>query len=96
MGCESQPRAGAAAVTTPADIRAQQAGHGRYIEEMVYRLLINESLFTTASKKEQFYAVSNNWHWLLQFDSVYKKSRVEPGVERRIAAEQEAAELRQY
>jgi superfamily II DNA helicase RecQ len=29
---------------------------------MVYRLLINESLFTTASKKEQFYAVSNDWH----------------------------------
>jgi superfamily II DNA helicase RecQ len=32
----------------------------------------------------------------LQFESVYDKSRVEPGVERRIAAEQEAAELRRY
>jgi hypothetical protein len=33
---------------------------------------------------------------LLQFESVYEKSRVEPGVERRIAAEREAAELRRY
>jgi len=33
---------------------------------------------------------------LLQFDSAYEKSRVEPGVERRMAAEQEAAELRRY
>jgi hypothetical protein len=32
----------------------------------------------------------------LQFESVYDKSRVEPGVKRRIAAEQEAAELRRY
>jgi len=63
---------------------------------MVYRLLINESLFTTASEKEQFYAVSNNWHWLLQFESAYDKSRVKLGVERRIAAEREAAELRRY
>jgi len=62
LGCESQPRAGAAAVTTPADIRAQQAGHGRYMEGMVYGLLINESPFTTASEKEQFHAVSNDWH----------------------------------
>jgi cytidylate kinase len=33
---------------------------------------------------------------LLQFDSAYKKNRVELGVERRIAAEREAAELRRY
>jgi cytidylate kinase len=33
---------------------------------------------------------------LLQFESVYEKSRVELGVERRIAAEREAAELRRY
>jgi superfamily II DNA helicase RecQ len=63
---------------------------------MVYRLLINESLFTTASEKEQFYAVSNNWHWLLQFESAYDKSRVEPGVKRRMAAEREVAKLRRY
>jgi hypothetical protein len=93
---EGQPRAGVAATTTLADIWAQQAGYGRYIEEMVYRLLINESLFTTASEKEQFHAVSNDWHQLLQFESAYDKSRVEPGVERRIAAEQEAAKLRRY
>jgi hypothetical protein len=59
-------------------------------------LLINESLFTTASEKEQFHTVSNNWHRLLQFELVYEKSRVEPGVERRIAVEQEAAKLRRY
>jgi hypothetical protein len=66
------------------------------MEEMVYGLLINESPFTTASEKEQFHAVSNDWHRLLQFDSAYEKSRVEPGVERRMAAEREAAELRRY
>jgi hypothetical protein len=33
---------------------------------------------------------------LLQFDSVYEKSRVKPGVERRMAAEREAAKLRRY
>jgi superfamily II DNA helicase RecQ len=33
---------------------------------------------------------------LLQFESAYNKSRVKPGVERRIAAEREAAELRRY
>jgi hypothetical protein len=32
----------------------------------------------------------------LQFESAYDKSRVEPGVERRMTAEQEAAELRRY
>jgi hypothetical protein len=32
----------------------------------------------------------------LQFESAYDKSRVELGVERRIAAEQEAAKLRRY
>jgi hypothetical protein len=63
---------------------------------MVYRLLINESPFTTASKKEQFYTISNDWHQLLQFESAYDKSRVEPGVERRIVAEREAAKLRRY
>ncbi|WP_141068141.1 hypothetical protein, partial [Brucella melitensis] len=66
------------------------------MEEMVYGLLINESPFTTASEKEQFHAVSNDWHRLLQFESAYDKSRVEPGVERRMAAEREAAELRRY
>jgi hypothetical protein len=30
------------------------------MEEMVYGLLINESLFTTTSEKEQFHAVSND------------------------------------
>ena len=63
---------------------------------MVYRLLINESPFTTASEKEQFHAVSNDWHRLLQFDSAHDKNRIEPGVERRMAAEREAAELRRY
>jgi superfamily II DNA helicase RecQ len=33
---------------------------------------------------------------LLQFESVYKKSRVKLEVERRIAVEREAAELRRY
>jgi hypothetical protein len=93
---ESQPRAGTAVVTTLADVRAQQAGHGWYIEEMVYGLLINESPFTTANEKEQFHAISNDWHRLLQFESAYDKSRVEPGVKRRMAAEREAAELRRY
>jgi hypothetical protein len=32
----------------------------------------------------------------LQFESAYDKSRVEPGVKRRIAVEREAAELRRY
>ncbi|KAM0712555.1 hypothetical protein Q7P35_000001 [Cladosporium inversicolor] len=71
-----------------------RAGYSRYMEEMIYGLLINESPFTTASEKEQFQAVSNDWHQLLQFDLAFDKNRVEPGVKRRIAAEQEAAELR--
>jgi hypothetical protein len=62
---EGQLRAGVPVAITLADIRAQQAGYGRYIEEMVYGLLINESPFTIASEKEQFYAVSNDWHRLL-------------------------------
>jgi hypothetical protein len=62
---EGQPRAGVPVAITLADIRAQQAGYGRYIEEMVYGLLINKSPFTIASEKEQFYAVSNDWHRLL-------------------------------
>jgi hypothetical protein len=63
---------------------------------MVYGLLINESPFTTASEKEQFYAVSNDWYRLLCFQSAYDRGRVEPGVERRMAVEREAAELRRY
>ena len=59
-------------------------------------MLINESPFTTASEKEQFHAVSNDWYRLLQFDSVHDKNRIEPGVERRMVAERETAELRRY
>jgi UDP:flavonoid glycosyltransferase YjiC (YdhE family) len=62
---EGQPRAGVPVVIIPADIRAQQAGYKRYMEEMVYGLLINKLPFTIASEKEQFYNVSNNWHRLL-------------------------------
>jgi superfamily II DNA helicase RecQ len=93
---KGQLRAGVPAVTTPADIRAQQASHERYIVETVHGLLINESPFTTASEKEQFHPVSNDWHRLLQFQSAHNRGRLEPGVERRIAAEREAAELRRY
>ena len=66
------------------------------MEEMVYGLLINESPFTTASEKEQFHAISNDWHRLLQFDSAYDRNKIEPGVKRRMVAEREAAELRRY
>lgn len=63
---------------------------------MVYGLLIDESPFTTASEKEQFYTVSNDWYRLLGFRSAHDRGGVEPGVERRMAVEREAAELRRY
>jgi superfamily II DNA helicase RecQ len=53
---------------------------------MVYGLLTNESPFTITSEKEQFYAVSDDWHRLLQFQSAHDRGRVE----------REAAELRRY
>lgn len=82
--------------TTVEDIRAQQAGHGRYMEEMIYGLLLSESPFTTMSEREQFRQVSMDWHRLLHFQSAWEKSTVEPNIQRKMDAEREAAELRRW
>jgi hypothetical protein len=93
---KGQLRAGILAVTTLADIRAQYAGYRRYMKEIVYGLLINESPFTTVSEKEQFYTVSNDRHRSLQFQSAHNQGRFEPRVEGMMVIEREAAELRRY
>ncbi|KAK5109839.1 hypothetical protein LTR85_002037 [Meristemomyces frigidus] len=92
---ETHPTASAAATTMP-DVRAQQAGHGRHMEEMIYGLLLTESPFTTMSEKEQFRQVSVDWHRLLHFPSAHASPAVAPDIQRRMDTEREAAELRRW
>ena len=40
------------------DARAEQAGHSRRMEEMIYRVLVSESSFYTRSEQEGFRRVS--------------------------------------
>ncbi|KAK5108236.1 hypothetical protein LTR85_005380 [Meristemomyces frigidus] len=46
------------------------------------------------SEREQFRKVSVDWHRLLHFPSAWTSNVVEPNIQRRMDAEQEAAELR--
>ena len=94
---EGQPRAGLPSTApAPEEVRAQQAGHDPYTEEMIYGLLLTESLFTTISEKEQFRKVSADWHRLLGFQSLSQCERTNPDVRKKATAEREAAESRRF
>lgn len=60
------------------DVQAQQSGHSRQMEEMIYGLLVTESPFATISEKEQFRKVSVNWHRVLHFPSSWEDEKVDP------------------
>jgi hypothetical protein len=49
------------------DWESRQAGHSRRTEEMIYRILMSESLFQTRSERERFRKVSVDWHRFLHF-----------------------------
>jgi len=40
------------------NVREEQAGHSRWIEELIYRLLYSESLNSTLTDREEFRKVS--------------------------------------
>ena len=57
------------------DARAEQAGHSRRMEEMIYGVLVSESPFHTGPEQEGFRRVSIDWHRFLHFESALNGSR---------------------
>ena len=49
--------------------REEQAGHSRWMEELIYGLLYNESPNSMLSEREEFRKVSLDWHRILHFKS---------------------------
>jgi superfamily II DNA helicase RecQ len=49
---------------SPVDL---QAGHGTHVAGMVYARELQQGLFSTASMRDKFRAVSRQWHRLLEF-----------------------------
>lgn len=78
------------------DIRAQQAGHSRQMEEMIYGLLLTASPFTTQAEQERFRKVSIDWHRLLHFPSSWEEGPSNMPVHRRMRKEEEEARVRRW
>ena len=49
--------------------REEQAGHSRWMEEMIYGLLYSESPNSTITEREEYRKVSLDWHRFLHFKS---------------------------
>ena len=49
--------------------REEQAGHSRWMEELIYGLLYSESPQSTLTEREEFRKVSLDWHRFLHFKS---------------------------
>ena len=61
-----------------ADIVAEQAGHSRYIEDMIYGLLLTESPTVTTTERNMFRKVSTDWHRFLRFPLVWEQQLEDP------------------
>jgi superfamily II DNA helicase RecQ len=55
------------------ETRAQQSGHTLHTEESNYGRSLTESPLHAISQRNQFRRVSEEWHWLLRFASVFER-----------------------
>ena len=78
------------------DMVAEQAGHTRRMEEMIYGILLSESPFYTMSEREAFRKVSMDWHRFLHFQSAWDDASTDSDVKRRIQVEQERCEFERW
>jgi len=79
------------------DIVAEQAGHSRYMEDMIYGLLLTESPTTTLSEKNMFRKVSIDWHRFLRFQPAREEQHtVDPVVQRQLDIERSQAQFRRW
>lgn len=75
------------------DAIAEQAGHSRYMEDMIYGLLLTESPTATMSERNMFRKVSIDWHRFLRFASAWEQQSVDPIVQRHMEAERTRAAM---
>jgi superfamily II DNA helicase RecQ len=79
------------------DVVAEQAGHSRYMEDMIYGLLLTESPTATLSERNMFRKVSIDWHRFLRFRSAWEEqSTVDPVVQRQLDSERSQAQFRRW
>ncbi|KAL9628824.1 MAG: hypothetical protein Q9204_005638 [Flavoplaca sp. TL-2023a] len=78
------------------DAIAEQAGHSRYMEDMIYGLLLTESPTTTTTEKNMFRKVSVDWHRFLRFPSAWEEHNVDPTVQRQLEMEKQQAQMRRW
>ena len=62
------------------DAIAEQAGHSRYIEDIIYGLLLTESPTATIMERDIFRKVSIDWHRFLRFQSAWGEHTNDPTV----------------
>ena len=66
------------------DIIAEQAGHSRYMEDLIYGLLLTESPTITATERNMFRQVSVDWRRFLRFPSAWEERSKDPAVQRQL------------
>ena len=81
---------------TDAEVRAQQAGHGTRMEEMIYGLLLSESPSWTVSERQRFRKVSMDWHRFLRFKSAWEDGRVDGKTKKRMEDERMREEMERW
>lgn len=78
------------------DTIAEQSGHSRYMEDMIYGLLLTESPTVTVSERNMFRKVSVDWHRVLGSQSAWHTRVSEPLVQRQLEIEEKQAQMRRW
>ncbi|UPX20622.1 uncharacterized protein EKO05_0010850 [Ascochyta rabiei] len=76
--------------------QALQSGHSLETEEGNYGRSMMESPFQTMAEREEFWRVSMDWHYVLEFASAWEDGRMHPGVRAEMVAQQEKQALQRW
>lgn len=77
------------------DSIAEQSGHSRYMEDMIYGLLLTESPTATVTERNMFRKVSVDWHRFLGFQKACR-TQADPVVQRQLAIQEKQAQMRRW
>lgn len=78
------------------DTIAEQSGHSRYMEDMIYGLLLTESPTVTVSERNMFRKVSVDWHRFLGFHSAWNTRAADPIVQRQLEIQEKQTQMRRW
>ncbi len=78
------------------DTVAEQSGHSRYMEDMIYGLLLTESPTTTMTERNMFRKVSVDWHRFLGFQTSWDGQAADPIVQRQLDIQRKQAQMRRW